>query len=45
MPIYSSMGLVMVIMVASGMSGGGGKRGKVGWMVIGIGEDIRNEGS
>ena len=38
MPIHSLMGLVVVVMVASGVSGGGGKRGKVGWVVIRVGE-------
>ena len=38
MPIHSSMDLAVVVMVANGVSGGGGKRGKVGWVGIGIGE-------
>ena len=38
MPICSSMGLVVVVMVASGVSGGGGKREKVGWVVIRVEE-------
>ena len=40
MPICSLMGLAVVVMVVSGgVSGGGGKRGKVGWIVIRVGED------
>ena len=38
MPIHSSMGLVVVVMVTSGVDRGGGTRGKVGWVVIGVGE-------
>ena len=34
MPIHSLMDLVVVVMVDRG----GGKRGKVGWMVIRVGE-------
>ena len=38
------MGFEVMVMVASGISGGGGKRGKVGWVAIGVGEggvDVR----
>ena len=38
MPICSLMGLAIVVMVASGVNGGGGKREKVGWVVIKVGE-------
>ena len=38
MPIHSSMGLVVVVMVTSRVDRGGGTRGKVGWVVIGVGE-------
>ena len=38
MLIHSSIGLVVVVMVASGVSGGGGRREKVGWMAIRVGE-------
>ena len=39
MPICSLMGLAVVVMVASGgISGGGGKRGKIGWVAIGVEE-------
>ena len=42
-PICNSMGLVVVVIVVrggtnGGLSGGGGGRGKVGWVVIGVGE-------
>ena len=38
MPIHSLMGLAVVVMVTSRVDRGGDKRGKVGWVVIGIGE-------
>ena len=38
MPIRSSMGLAMVVMVTDGVGGGDGKRGKVGWVATGVGE-------
>ena len=38
MPICSLMGLAVVVMVIGGADGGGGKRGKVGWVAIGVGE-------
>ena len=38
MPIRSSMGLAVVVMVTGGVSGGGGRRGKVGWVAMGVGE-------
>ena len=42
-PIYNSMGLVVVVIVVKcrtngGLSEGGGGRGKVGWVVIGVEE-------
>ena len=36
--IHSSMGLAVVVMVTDGVGGGGGKRRKVGWVAIGVGE-------
>ena len=38
MPIHSSMGLAVVVMVTSGVGRGGGKRGKIGWVAIGVGK-------
>ena len=38
MPIRSSMDLAVVVMVTSGVGRGGGKRGKVSWVAIGVGE-------
>ena len=38
MPICSLMGLAMVVMIIGGAGRGGGKRGKVGWMAIGVGK-------
>ena len=46
MPIYSSMGLAVVVMVVRGETSGGGGlnegsgggRGKIGWVEIGVGE-------
>ena len=38
MPIHSSMDLAVVVMVTSGVVRGGGKRGKVGWVAVGVGE-------
>ena len=38
MPIRSLMGLVVVVMVVDGVVGRGGTRGKVGWVVMGVGE-------
>ena len=38
MPIHSSMGLAVVVMVTGGAGGGSGKEGKVGWVAIGVGE-------
>ena len=38
MLICSSMGLAAVVMGTGGVSRGGGKRGKVGWVAIGVGE-------
>ena len=38
MLIHSSMGLVVVVMVTGGVGRGGGKREKVGWVAIGVGE-------
>ena len=38
MPIRSSMGLAVVVMVIGGADGGSGMVGRVGWMVIGVGE-------
>ena len=46
MPIYSLMGLAVVVMVVRGETSGGGGlnegsgggRGKIGWVEIGVGE-------
>ena len=38
MPIRSLMGLMVVVMATGGVGRGGDKRGKVDWVVIGIGE-------
>ena len=38
MPIHSSMGLAVVVMVVDGVVGRGGTREKVGWVVMGVGE-------
>ena len=38
MPIRTSMGLAVVVMVTGGASGEGGRRGKVGWVAMGVGE-------
>ena len=38
MPIRSSMGLAVVVLVVDGVVGRGGTRGKVGWVVMGVGE-------
>ena len=38
MPIRSSMGLAVVVMVVDRVVGRGGTRGKVGWVVMGVGE-------
>ena len=38
MPIRSLTGLAVVVMVTGRVDGGGGKRGKVGWVLIGVGE-------
>ena len=32
------MGLAVVVMVTDGIGGGGGRRGKVGWVAMGVGE-------
>ena len=38
MPIRSSMGLAVVVMVVDGVVERGGMRGKVGWVVMGVEE-------
>ena len=38
MPIHSSMSLAVVVMVTDGAGRGGGKRRKVSWVAIGVGE-------
>ena len=39
MPIRSSMGLAVVVMVVDGVVRGGGMREKVGWVAMEVGED------
>ena len=39
MPIHSSMGLAVVVMVVDGVVRGGGMREKVGWVAMEVGED------
>ena len=38
MLIHSLMGLAVVVIVTGGVGRGGGRRGMVGWVVIGVGE-------
>ena len=38
MLIRSSIGLAVVVMVVDGVVGRGGRSGKVGWVIIGVGE-------
>ena len=38
MPIRSLMGLAVVVMIVDGVVGRGGMRGKVGWVVMGVGK-------
>ena len=38
MPIRSSMGLAVVVMIVDGVVERGGMRGKVGWVAMGVGE-------